>query len=519
MKIVTADEMREIDRRCSQIGLPTAVLMENAGRAVARAIKDYLGDVSGKRFLVLVGPGNNGGDGLVAARYLHDWGGEVQLYLTAPRDDQNYKLTQEKGIASALAGADEDLSQLDNWLSSAQVVIDAVLGTGKARPLEGAIKKVLEKVQREKDTHSKLTVVAVDLPSGINADTGAIDSVCPTADLTVTLAFPKPGLFASPGGAKVGQVIIADIGIPAYLADDVKTELLTASWVKSVLPERPAYSNKGTFGKVLVVAGSVNFVGAAYLACSGAMRAGAGLVTLATPASIQPIVAAKSTETVYLPLPESVHGVIGPEAVKPIYDVLPECDVLLVGCGLGQNQATVKFLGDFLLENKPPSCPPVVLDADALNILTHYPEWWKKLPEDVILTPHPGEMARLTGKTVAEVQSNRLGVTRAAAETWGKTVVLKGAHTIIATPKKQAWISPVANPGLASAGTGDVLAGVIAGLLGQGVSPLNAAACGVYLHGEAGEIVRKQMGDAGMLASDLLTALPLATRSLKRRVA
>lgn len=518
MKVVTAGEMQEIDRRCAQIGLPTEVLMENAGRAVARAIKEHLGETGGKRFLVLVGPGNNGGDGLVAARYLHDWGAEIYLYLASPREDHNYKLTQERGISAMLASQDENLSSLENWLSSTQVVIDALFGTGKARPLEGLPKRMLEKVIQEKKTRPELVTVAVDLPSGLNPDTGAVGSACLCADLTVTLGFPKPGLYAFPGREKAGEIVVADIGIPPYLADDVATELLTSRWAKSVLPARPLYANKGTFGKVMVVAGSINYIGAAYLACSGAMRVGAGLVTLATPASLQPVLASKLAETTYVPLPESQPGIIGPEAVKPLLQWLSGYDALLVGCGLGQNQPTVEFVISLLLESDS-SLPSLVLDADALNALSRFPDWWNKLGQDAILTPHPGEMARLMGKSVAEIQADRLGMTRKAAGHWQKTVALKGAHSIIANAKQQAWISPMANPGLASAGTGDVLAGAIAGLLAQNLPPLTAAACGVYLHAQAGEMVKKQMGDTGMLAGDLLPALPIVIRNLKRRVA
>jgi len=284
--------------------------------------------------------------------------------------------------------------------------------------------------------------------------------------------------------------------------------------VRSVLPSRPIDANKGSFGRVLVVAGSVNYVGAAYLACSGALRVGAGLVTLATAASLQPILASKLTEVTYLPLPETRPGVISPQAAKVISQQLDHYHTLLLGCGLGQTEPAIRFITTVLFKLRS-ALPPLVLDADALNTLARVPNWWQQLTDDAILTPHPGEMARLTGLSVDKIQSDRLGITENVAKDWHKTVVLKGAYTVIATPGGQSRVSPIANPGLASAGTGDVLSGVIAGLVAQGLSLPNAAACGVYLHGEAGEVVKAKLGDAGMIATDLLTALPQVIKSLK----
>lgn len=292
------------------------------------------------------------------------------------------------------------------------------------------------------------------------------------------------------------------------------TRAITADWARSVLPGRPPDANKGTFGRVIVVAGSINYIGAAYLACSGAMRVGAGLVTLATPASLLPVLASKLTEVTYLPLPESGSNTLSPSAARLVQEELSNYDVLLLGCGLGQRAEIAGFVTSILLEGAKVS-PPAVIDADALNILAGVPEWWRKLSDNVILTPHPGEMARLAAVSVEKVQSDRAGIAKKMALRWRKTLVLKGANTVIASPEGETVVNPSANPGLATAGTGDVLAGVIAGLLAQGLSLNHAAACGVYLHTEAGEIVRERLGDAGMIASDLLPALPLAIRKLK----
>jgi hydroxyethylthiazole kinase-like uncharacterized protein yjeF len=284
-----------------------------------------------------------------------------------------------------------------------------------------------------------------------------------------------------------------------------------------VLPSRPASANKGTFGKVMVVAGSINYIGAAYLACMGAARAGAGLVTLGTAQSLLPILAAKLTEITYIPLPEAGTGIISSKASSVLQQQLQDYNVLLMGCGLGQNAEVIKFIRSTIFDLPQLRSMSLVLDADALNTLAQLPQWWQKLGQDVILTPHPGEMARLTGVSLDRIQQERLEIAQKAAREWQKVIVLKGAYTIVAAPDGQTKISQEANPGLASAGTGDVLTGVIAGLRAQGLSPFDAAACGVYLHAQAGELVRQEMGNAGMLASDLLPILPRVIKTLKQK--
>jgi NAD(P)H-hydrate epimerase len=514
MKIVTAEQMRKIDSECAPLGKPVKVLMENAGKAVAEAARDYLGEIKKQHILCLVGGGNNGGDGLVAARYLAGWGAKVTVYLCGdrPAADANLKQIKVKKITCIAAGADKSLKTFDNFLTSATCVIDGLLGTGKMRPLEGVFQKTLEKINAAmQQRHIK--VIAIDLPSGMDSDTGAVDPACPYADLTVTLAFPKMGLYKFPGAERAGKIKIVDIGIPENLANDVNYELLTDEWATVTLPQRPLNSNKGTFGRVLIAAGSINYIGAAYLACGGAMRVGAGLVTLATAASLQPVVAARLAEATYLPLPESRPGIISVAGADIIHQGCGQYNALLVGCGLGQNPATVEFLSCLLLKK---DLPPLIIDADALNILSRLPDWWQKIPNDSILTPHPGEMVRLTGLTIDAVQADRAGVALKYAARWQKTIVLKGAFTVIAADGK-CCVSPFANPGLASAGTGDVLAGVIAGLKGQGLKPYDAAALGVFLHGAAGDKIKDELGDTGMIASDLLPALPLVIKHLKNR--
>ena len=519
MKILTANQMRQVEQECGKIGLPTDVLMENAGRAVAEAVKKIVGDIARQNILVLVGPGNNGGDGLVAGRWLHDWGARVNLSLLGPRpaEDRNFALVQERGISWLDASQDNNFSRLDDWLSSATAILDAIFGTGKSRPLGGVFASVLNKVSEVKAHRPELRIIALDLPSGLDADSGSVDPACLLADDTVTLGFPKPGLFNFPGAERAGRITVVDIGIPAHLAKEGVSEVITDDWARSVLPPRPLTANKGNFGKVLVVAGSINYIGAAYLACNGAMRVGAGLVTLATATSLQPILATKLTEVTYLPLPESSPGIIAPEAARLVKRALGEYSVLLVGCGLGQSKSAVRLVKSVLFHLKT-ARPSLIVDADGLNTLAKVRHWWRRLTRDAILTPHPGEMARLTGMSIAEIQSDILGTAKKAAQEWHKTVVLKGAYTVIAAPDGRSMVRSFANAGLASAGTGDVLAGVIAGLVAQGVPLFEAAAGGVYLHGKAGEMVRDQLGDAGMVASDLLPALPPVIKQLKEKM-
>ncbi len=510
--------MRDIERRCAVRGLPPEVLMENAGLAFAREIRQLLGSVVGRRVVILIGPGNNGGDGLVAARHLQDWGAKAHICLCSHRspDDSNYRLVLERGVPCLQATDERELSAFHTIISSADVMIDALLGTGKLRPLEGVMKQVLALAREAKAKRPQMRVIALDLPSGLDADSGRTDPACLRADVTIALGYPKMGLCAFPGYESVGRLAVVDIGIPPGLAEDIPIELITEEWAKSVLPQRPLYANKGTFGRILIAAGSVNYIGAAYLACQGALRVGAGLVTLATPRSLQSTLASKLTEVTYAPLPEEEFGILKTGAAKVLHEWLSGYDVLLIGCGLGQTPTAVEFATDSLLSLPKDGTPSLVIDADALNTLTTTPRWWERVSNNAVLTPHPGEMARLTGVPVEEIQSDRLGFAQRTAVQWQKTVVLKGALSVVSTPDGRCRLSPMANPGLASAGTGDVLAGAIAGLLAQGLSAFDAAAFGVYLHGAAGEAVRNELGDAGMVASDLLPALPQVIRRLKQ---
>jgi ADP-dependent NAD(P)H-hydrate dehydratase / NAD(P)H-hydrate epimerase len=516
MKIVTVEQMIDLEQRSADVGAPPDFLMENAGLAVASSAQDMLGDVAGRSVVILVGPGNNGGDGLVAARHLHDWGAKVHLFLMKRKtdNDRNFSLDMERGIPWTDVFDDRELATFDKKIATADMFIDSLFGTGRVRPFEGVLKELLELAGAEKASCPDLEILAVDLPSGLDADTGEIDSATLAADMTVTLGYPKVGLFQFPGAAHVGHLEVVDIKIPEYLAEGIKTELITGDTVSDLLPSRPIDANKGSFGKLLVVAGSINYIGAACLACQAATRIGTGLVTLAIPKSLLPIVATKLTEVTYIPLSEDKSGAINAEeAVSSIQDQMAGYDAMLVGCGLGQNPETVELVRGLVSGGI--SNMPLIIDADGLNILAQNQRWWETIESKVVLTPHPGEMSRLAGKPVAEIQNDRLQTALNAAFEWNQIVVLKGAHTVVASPEGEARICGVANPGLATAGTGDVLAGAIAGLVAQGLSLFDAATCGVFIQALSSELVKAEIGDTGMIASDLLIGLPLVIKELK----
>ncbi len=514
MKLITIAEMQQAER---EAGVPVAQLMENAGLAAAQEAWLLLGEIAERRIVILAGPGNNGGDGLVAARHLKDWGAEVAVAVLRPRgeDDSNFGQLVERQVPVIQMNEPDCLTRLEEALAGAELVIDALLGTGRARPIEGLLADVLDRLRDARSRRLPPRLVAVDLPSGLDADTGAVDPHCVAADHTIALAWSKVGLHVLPGSRYAGRVEVADIGIPASLGQSVKTELMTDRWARELLPPRPPGAHKGTFGSALVVAGSPSYVGAAYLACMGAYRAGAGVVTLACARSIYPMLASKLTETTFEPLDDTDGFLTAREASAVRRALERGYEVLLVGPGLGQGgypQAFTRALLPFLSRE---DLRAAVIDADGLNNLSKVDDWWRLLDLPAVITPHPGELSRLSGLSVSDIQSDRLAVARRFAAEWGLTLVLKGANTVVAAAGGRARISPFANPGLASGGTGDVLAGVITGLIAQGVEPFDAASLGVYLHGLAGEHVRRDLGSAGMLAGDLLPALPRVIKELR----
>ena len=521
MKVVTSAQMAALEEASERRGVSTDALMENAGLAVAETVRTLLGGVADAEVTVLVGPGNNGADGLVTARHLRRWGARVSAYLVAARPpaDPKMDLARDYDVEIISSVDDPGMDTLLRLLRRSRVVVDAVLGTGRSRPLSGGIKEAMLRLQASRSGGNRPQVVALDLPTGVNADTGEVDSACPQADVTVALGRPKVGLLTFPGAAMVGKLEVADIGLPADLKEeqDIALELLAAAWVGQRLPTRPVDAHKGSFGHALVVAGSRNYVGAACLASLAAARVGAGLVTLASPVGVYQVAAGSLTEIIHLPLPEDDQGRIHPDGAGAILRSLHQYDALLVGCGLGRSQGTVEFMERLLL-NDSRSTLPTVIDADGLNNMSSLPQWWSRLRGRAAVTPHPGEMATLAGIPVSQVQQDRVETACRWATHWNVDLTLKGAHTVITQPDGMACLSPFANPALASGGTGDVLSGIIVGLMAQGLSPGDACCCGVYLHGLSGEIVREKLGESGPVASDLIAELPAVIGQLRKGV-
>jgi ADP-dependent NAD(P)H-hydrate dehydratase / NAD(P)H-hydrate epimerase len=508
MKLVTSAQMRDLEARAEAAGVSSADLMQNAGLALAQEAWMLLGTLEDRRIVVLVGPGNNGGDGLVAARHLAEWGVEVPVLLLQRRDDDPLVAAlRELDVPMAILSEENGIDLLRGALGGADLVIDALLGTGSSRPIEGVMAEALDAVATARTGAYPPKILAADLPSGLDADSGAVDPHTLPADQTVAFGLPKIGHY-TPQRDVIGRLQTVEIGIPAGLDQELPLELLQTRWVREHLPERPPNANKGTFGKVLSLTGSLTFPGAAYLATAAAARAGAGLVTFACARTLIPILSGRLAEGTFLPLADE-DGFLAASAVDAIVEEAANYTVLLAGPGLSQRAAVAQALRALLPRLKDGQTR-LVLDADALNILSATDNFAALLPAGCILTPHPGEMARLTGRSVAEVQAHRLDIALAQAKAWNAVIVLKGAGTVVAAPDGRAWLAPFATAALASAGTGDVLAGAIAGLLAQGMEPGEAAACGVFLHGTAGELLRKEMGDSGVLASDVLEALPRA---------
>ncbi len=546
MKIVSIEQMRALEAETNNRGVSYAQMMECAGRAVAdETIKRTQLD---SPVLVLVGPGNNGGDGLVAARYLALRGYDTAIYIwnRAPQQDPNLDAAQELNIPIFYATDDPGFTELSR-LASECLIIDALLGTGAQGELRPALRELIKTVRRARTaetksiftimpqahccrTGNKPLVIAVDVPTGLDADSGWADPDTLPADVTVTFVAPKSGHLGA-NSHLLGELLVADIGVPQDLLEDIPLRLADTALIAGLLPARPEDSHKGTFGRVLIIGGSANYVGAPCLSAQAAYRAGAGLVTLAVPSSVAGSVS-RVTEATLLHLPSDMGAII-PRALGIVAEVISTVKALLVGPGLGTDPQTSEFVKSLVAGHlngidkpvgfvsgqstrAPFDLPPMVLDADALNHLANTPSWWENTAAPLILTPHPGEMARLLNTTTAEIQAHRQDYATRAAEKWNVMVVLKGAHTVIASPQGHITLLPFANPALATAGTGDVLAGTIASFLAQGLSCEDAALCGSYIHGLAGELRRKEIGEAGLLAGDLLPLIPQALRLTKQ---
>lgn len=542
MKVVTAEEMREIDRKTIASGVPSIELMENAGRAVARAIKSRFAPLRGKRVSLFCGKGNNGGDGLVVARLLAKERAKIKVFLLAKKGElkEDPKTNLGKALSEKIRtprsarepcfsrfarkievteiDTSQKLERFGQEIKESDLIVDAILGTG----IKGA-PKGLEAETIKFINALKKPIVSVDIPSGVEGSTGKVSGEAVRADLTITFGLPKIGLVVYPGAEYVGELEVADIGIPKKFLEDekIRVNLITKEEISSYLKPRKPDTHKGTYGHLFVIAGSVGMTGAATLTsqaaslCFGALRSGVGLVTLGIPESLNEIMEIKLTEGMTLPLPETKKKTLSLKAEKKIIEFSKKTDAIALGPGLSINKETQRLVKNLIKKIS----LPMVIDADALNALVGHLSILRSRIQDPgsrIITPHPGEMARLIGKTTKEVQENRIKIAGDFAKRYKVIVVLKGARTVIADPEGNIYINPTGNPGMASAGVGDVLTGMIGSFLAQRKEPLEAAKIGVYIHGLAGDLACQEKGEEPLIASDILEKLPQAFKSLRK---
>lgn len=518
-KIVTVAEMKAIEAEADRTGLTYAEMMKNAGIALAECVKAAYSRNTNRSIMALIGSGNNGGDALVAVAYLANLGWRASGYLVRPRpstDPLIAGVVQEGGEIFSTEN-DRDFLILSHLLDTHQVLIDGVLGTGVKLPLQSDISVCLKYVKDFTETKPHaLRIVSVDCPSGIDCDNGQVAPETIPSDITVTMAAVKRGLLSLPAADLTGTLQVVSIGklddLNAWRA--IRCWVVDEHWVRRVMPLRPRNAHKGTFGTALIVAGSTSYTGAAYLAGMAAYRSGAGLVQMAVPFPLHQVLAGQMPEAIWLLLPME-NGNIAAGAADLLVDDLKTTSALLVGPGFGLETTTKNFVQRLFTEQEMNDrFPPLVVDADGLKLLASIPEWYKKLPPSSILTPHPGEMAILSGLSIQQIQADRIGTAQKFASLWNQVVVLKGAFSVVASPTGDTVVNPIATPALARAGSGDVLAGLIVGLLAQGLCPYEAAVSAVWIHAQAGLLAEKQMGAASTLAGDLLRTIVDIIRDL-----
>lgn len=508
MKLVTAKEMKALDVQAqNDYAMPGILLMDNAAQAVAEAVHEALTALEGERVVIFCGGGNNGGDGLGAARWLQSYGVSVRAFVVgAALDAVQGDAAMELAMFTKAGGRVEALSTEDDWVlaelaaSKADVLVDALLGTGFHGELEGDVLRACELLNK-----SEKYILAVDVPTGVNADNGAVSENAVRADHTVTMALVKTGLLLYPGREYCGDIELADISMPVKLVEEYQSDKyrLTDEIVRELLPLRKANAHKGDAGRVVICAGSPGYTGAAALASDAAVKAGAGLVSLYTPLSSRDVLAIKLTEVMVHGLLERMPGILGGGAASDVASSAEAADVLAIGPGLGTSESTQEAVRTILQK----ITTPVVIDADALTALAGHTEILAAMQAQKVLTPHPGEMARLTGLEIAEIEADRINIAKKYAEQWQAIVVLKGAPTVIGCPNGTVYVNSTGNSSLATGGSGDVLTGIIAGLAAQEISLQEAAICGVYLHGLAAELTGI---DIGLAAGELAALLPQA---------
>jgi hydroxyethylthiazole kinase-like uncharacterized protein yjeF len=518
VKLVTAKQMQELDRRTiEECGIPGIVLMENAGRGAVELLMRSFPEARTGSVAILAGSGNNGGDGFVIARYLKNWGLRATVYLFSSVDEVKGDAATNLRIWLAMGGelvevvSQGDLAGIKKEFSKASLMVDAIFGTGLHSEIKGLLKDIISFVNTLPQS-----VMAVDIPSGLDATTGKVLGDAMKADLTATFGLTKIGQVIEPGVGYVGRLEVIDIGIPRHLIAEaaIKTYLIGPDELAmGLLEPRPVQSHKGDYGHLFVLAGSPGKTGAAAMVCSGALRIGTGLVTLGIPASLNPILEAKLTEAMTAPLPDAGSGYLVADAWGTIQQLMPEKTAIALGPGISVDAEVQELVWKLI----PETTLPLVIDADGITALASRSEILKRGKGSMILTPHPGEMARLAGITAEEVQADRIGVAKSCAASYNAIVVLKGNRTVITTPDQEVYINPTGNPGMASGGTGDILTGMIGGLLAQGLSPLEAAKWGVFLHGLAGDMAAHEIGEIPLIAGDIIEYLPDALAEVKSR--
>lgn len=514
MKVVTNQEIREIDRKSiEEYGIPGLVLMENAGSRIFQNLKNIYPDLKLKKIIIFAGPGNNGGDGFVVARHLYNYGTRVKVFTLSPfnkikgKARVNLDIIDKMGIR--LIGIESGkLEEVQETIRGSDLVIDAILGTGLQGKVTGLKAKIIELIN-----HANKEVIAIDVPSGLNVDTGKFEGPCVKATYTITLALPKIGLLFYPGAGYTGKIIVEDIGIPTNLlkSKNLKINMITKEIIKSLLPLRLTYAHKGSFGKVLMLAGSVGMTGAAFLASEAAIRSGAGVVVLGIPQSLNPIMELKLTEVITLPLAETKYQSLNEKAEEDIFKLMRDFSVMGIGPGISRQLETQRLVRKIIEK----STIPLVVDADAIYALGKDPMILRKTKTPVVITPHPGEMVKLINKDINYILDNQLDITREVAQEFGVVVVLKGARTVIADDKGEVYINVGDNSGMATGGSGDVLTGIISSLIAQGMKTFPAAVAGVYIHSLAGNLARDIKGERGMIAGDILSQVPQAFLSLE----
>lgn len=530
MKLVTVSQMQKIEKEADAGGLTYDQMMQNAGQGLAEVVADLFVDDDQLEVVGLVGPGNNGGDTLVALTVLANEGWKASAFLVKRKKDDLVKRFTEAGGELIIPDKDDSLFHLSSFIETADVLLDGILGTGIKLPLKKEVAETLSEVSDLLDSLDESPlVVAVDCPSGVDCDSGEAADETIHADVTVTMAAVKQGLLKLTAFEYVGELKVVDIGLPVDLPSlkHLQTDVADEDSISALLPERPLDSHKGTFGAALIAAGSVNYTGAVVLAGETAYRAGAGLVQLAIPASIHAAVAGQILEATWVLLPHST-GVIASSAAEVLSKNFERATALLIGPGLGTESATKEFVENLLAGRSTPKkpaigfvheesgskseeknyLPPMVVDADGLRLLAQIKDWQTKLPASSILTPHPGEMSALTGLSKEEIQEDRQAIASKFAKEWNHVVALKGAFTVIASPDGRTTVIPVATPALARAGTGDVLAGLIVGLRAQGLDAYDAAVAGAWIHAQAGLYAADDLGTtASVMASDVLNSI------------